>query len=100
MKEFDKLCKKKNILHYWIHPRQPKENSYVERSHRLDEREFYQQGNISSTLSVMQKRIREWEDIWNNIRPHGALGGLTPNQYFRKIKTSKLPTKDVIILQT
>lgn len=100
MKEFDKLCKEKNIPHYWTHPRSPKENTYVEISHGADEREFYQQGNISSILTTMQKRIREWEDIWNNVRPHQALRYLTPNQYFWKLKTSKLATKDVIILQT
>ena len=100
MKEFDKLCEKKNLPHYWIHPKQPKENTYVERSHKSDKREFYQQGNISPFLSTMQKRIREWEDTWNNIRPHGALGQLTPSQYFWKIKTTKLTTKDIIILQT
>lgn len=100
LKEFDKLCIKKNIPHYWIHPRQPKENTYVEISHGADEREFYQQGNVCSILSVMQRKIREWEYTWNNIRPHEALGQLTPSEYFWKLQTAKLPTKDVIILQT
>lgn len=99
LKEFDKLCKGKGLPHYFIHPRAPKENTYVERSHRSDKREFYQQGNVYSILSVMQAKIKEWEDIWNNIRPHQALGQLTPLQYFWKLQTSRLPTKDVIILQ-
>jgi hypothetical protein len=72
----------------------------VEISHRADEEEFYQQGNISSILSVMQKRIKAWENVWNNIRPHEALGQLTPSDYFWKLQTIQLPTKDVIILQT
>ena len=100
MKEFDQLCREKDLPHYWTHPRSPQENTYVEISHGADEREFYQQGNISSILPTMQKRVREWEDIWNNVRPHQALGYLTPNQYFWKLKTSRLATKDVIILQT
>lgn len=100
MKEFDRLCKERSIPHYWTHPRSPKENTYVEISHGADEREFYQQGNISSILSTMQRRVKEWEDIWNNVRPHQALGYLTPNQYLWKLKASKLATKDVIILQT
>ena len=99
-KEFDKACKQKNIPHYFIYPRTPKQNTYVERSHRSDEREFYQQGNVCSILPVMQKKIKEWEDIWNNVRPHEALNQLTPSQYLWKIQTHKLPTKDVIILQT
>jgi len=100
LKEFDKLCKKKKLPHYYIYPKQPKQNSYVERSHRSDKREFYQQGNVYSILSVMQRKIKEREDVWNNIRPHEALGQLTPSQYFWKLQTTNLPTKNVIILQT
>jgi len=38
-----------------------KENTYIERSHRSDEKEFYQQDNIYSILSTMQEKIKEWE---------------------------------------
>lgn len=100
LKEFDKLCKQKDIPHYFIYPRTPKQNTYVERSHRSDKREFYQQGNVCSILSVMRRKIKEREDIWNNVRPHEALGQLTPSQYFWKLQTTQLPTKDVIVLQT
>lgn len=100
LKEFDKLCKEKNLPHYFTYPRCPKQNSYVERSHRSDKKEFYQQGNVCSILSVMQRKIKEWEDIWNNTRPHEALGQLTPSQYFWKLQITNLPTKDIIILQT
>ena len=100
LKEFDKMCKELNLPHYYIYPRTPKQNTYVERSHRSDKREFYQQGNVYSILSVMQRKIKEREDIWNNIRPHEALGQLTPSEYFWKLQTTNLPTKDVIILQT
>ena len=100
LKEFDKLCKKLNIPHYFIYPRHPKQNTYVEISHGADEREFYRQGNICSILPEMQKNIRAWEDIWNSFRPHEALGQLTPAEYSEKIKTQGLPTKNVILLQT
>ncbi|KKS48426.1 MAG: Integrase catalytic region [Candidatus Nomurabacteria bacterium GW2011_GWA2_43_66] len=99
-KHFDVLCKKKNIPHYYIYPRNPKQNTYVEISHGADEREFYQQGNIYEDFEVMQKKMADWEYIWNNIRPHQALDYLTPNQYLEKRQTSRLPTKDVITLQT
>ena len=100
LKEFDKLCKEKGLPHYFTYPRSPKQNSYVEISHGADKREFYQQGNVYAILSVMQTKIKEWQDIWNNIRPHESLNQLTPSQYFWKLQTTKLPTKDVIILQT
>jgi len=99
-KEFDKLCKELNIPHYFTYPRSPKQNTYVEISHGADEREFYQQGNVCSILSEMQKNIKEWENIWNNFRPHEALGQLTPAEYSNKLKIYGLPTKNVIVLQT
>lgn len=100
LKEFEKLCKELRIPHYFIYPRNPKQNTYVEISHGADKREFYQQGNVCSILPVMQEKIREWERVWNTIRPHEALGQLTPEEYFQKIQTVQLPTKNVIILQT
>lgn len=100
MGEFAKYLKQLNIIHYFIYPRHPKQNSYVENSHGSDEREFYQQGNISSFLNDMQQRIIDWQNTWNNTRPHQALNYLTPNEYFKKWQTSRLPTKDVITLQT
>jgi len=100
LKEFDELCQKKGILHYFIYPRTPKQNTYVEISQGADKREFYQQGNVCSILPVMQRKIKEWEDIWNNVRPHEALGQLTPSEYLWKLQTNRLPTKDVIVLQT
>lgn len=99
-KEFEQACRTKSIIHYFIHPHSPKENTYVERSHGADEREFYRQGNVSSLLAVMQRRIRVWEHTWNEVRPHESLGQLTPVEYSRKIKEYGLPTKNVVILQT
>ncbi len=99
-KEFDKLCRVKGIPHYFIYPRSPKQNSYVEISHEADQREFYRQGNVCSILEVMQRKIKEWEDIWNNVRPHQALNYLTPSEYLLKVQNSQIPTKDVIVLQT
>lgn len=99
-KEFERACKARSITQYFIHPHTPKENTYVERSHGADEREFYQQGNISPLLHVMQRKIRAWEEIWNTVRPHESLGQMTPVEYSLKIKANGLPTKNVVILQT
>ena len=100
LKEFEKLCKQRGLPHYFIYPRSPKQNSYVEISHGADEREFYRQGNVHSLLPVMQKKIGEWEYVWNNVRPHAALNYLTPVEYLDRFKQSRLPTRDVIMLQT
>lgn len=99
LKEFDALCKKLHLPHYFIYPRHPKENTYVEISHEADEREFYQNGKVSSLLPVMQKNMKEWENAWNTFRPHEALGQITPLEFSQKIKLQGLPTKNVVVLQ-
>jgi len=100
LKEFDRLCQERKLPHYFIQPRRPQQNSYVEISHQADEREFYQQGNVCSLLPVMQERIRDWEQTWNSFRPHQALGQMTPDEYSNRLKIKGLPTRDVIVLQT
>ncbi len=100
LKEFDRLCKQKKIPHYFIYPRTPKQNTYVENSHGSDKKEFYLQGNVCLDLAAMQTKIKSWQDTWNEIRPHEALDYLTPNEYFLKWQQGRLPTKDTITLQT
>lgn len=99
LKDFDRLCKKLEIPHYFIYARQPKQNTYVEISHQADQREFYGQGNICYSIDPMNKKLAELEYIWNNIRPHEALNQLTPNEYLDKYNKGRLPTKDTITLQ-
>lgn len=99
-KEFDKRCRELNLPHYYIYPRTPKQNSYVERSHGSDEREFYQQGNVYQDKEIMSRKLQEWQKIWNEKRPHQALDYRTPNEYLEYLKSTNLPTKNVIILQT
>lgn len=99
LKEFDKRCKDLDIPHYYTYPRTPKQNTYVERSHGSDKEEFYQLGNAYQDREFMDKKLREWEYVWNNIRPHEALDYKTPNEYLKYLKSTNLPTKNVITLQ-
>src|SRR3989344_9050078 len=100
LKEFEGKCRELKLPHYWTHPRTPKENPYAERSHGSDEKEFYQQGNVYQDLELMDRKLKEWEKVWNKIRPHKSLNYRTPDEYLAYLKTNVLPTKNVIILQT
>lgn len=100
LKEFAKLCQKQQLPHYYIYPRTPKQNTYVEISHGADKREFYLQGNAWQNRETMRQKLKDWQRVWNEIRPHQALNYLTPQAYFQKWQTSRLPTKDIITLQT
>lgn len=101
LKEFDRCCHERNLLHYFIYPRQPKQNSFVEISHEADEKEFYRLGKIGTDIETMRQRLAQREVEWNTIRPHQALNQLTPEEYFQQLNQGrKLATKDTIILQT
>jgi transposase InsO family protein len=56
-------------------------NGRVERSHRVDDQEFYQlldKDGITDDIHLFNEKLREWEDYYNYHRPHGALDGQTP----------------------
>jgi transposase InsO family protein len=70
-----------DIRHAYIRPRTPHLNGKVERSHRVDDQEFYQlldKGGISDDIHLFNEKLREWEDYYNYHRPHAALDGQTP----------------------
>lgn len=70
-----------DIGHTYIRPRTPHLNGKVERSHRVDDQEFYQlldRDGITDDIHLFNEKLREWEDYYNYHRPHGALGGQTP----------------------
>ena len=54
----------------------------MERSHLTDKKEFYQRGNIYKTFEEQKEVLKKWEYISNYIRPHQALGYLTPMEFY------------------
>jgi transposase InsO family protein len=85
-----------DIRHVYIRPRTPRLNGKVERSHRVDEQEFYQlldKNGIGDDIHLFNDKLREWEDYYNYHRPHGALDGQTPYERLlaRKTSASVLP---------
>ena len=79
--EFHWHLETQDIRHVYIRPRTPRLNGKVERSHRVDDEEFYQlldKDGVSDDIHLFNEKLREWEDYYNYHRPHGALGGQTP----------------------
>jgi len=50
----------------------------VERAHRTHTEEFYEITGSSFDLSELKDELLEWEGIYNTVRPHQALGYVTP----------------------
>lgn len=84
----DLLCQKHNIYHKLIPPGQCELNGKVERSHRIDEEEFYRLNSYPS-LKELQLAFNRWIFNYNHKRPHGGINKMTPVQ---KLKLKLSPT--------
>lgn len=79
-----------DIQHVYIKPRTPRLNGKVERSHRIDDQEFYQlldKNGVRDNIHLFNKKLREWEDYYNFHRPHGSLDGQTPYERLKQKQT-------------
>ncbi|MFY9782976.1 MAG: integrase core domain-containing protein, partial [Acidimicrobiales bacterium] len=82
----------KGIGHVYIKPATPRLNGKVERSHRIDNEEFYRQleGVVIDDAGLFNDKLREWEDFYNFNRPHGGLGGQTPYERLKQKMTNRV----------
>lgn len=77
----------RGIRHVYIRPSTPRLNGKVERSHRIDDEEFYRMlaGVVIDDAKLFNTKLLEWERFYNFQRPHGALNGLTPYERLRQL---------------
>jgi len=68
------------ICWIFIQPRKPARNGYVERMNRTY-REDVLDAYLLQRLEEAQELTEEWTMMYNNQRPHHALGNLTPYEY-------------------
>lgn len=71
------------INHRHIKPRTPRLNGKVERSHRIDDDEFYDRYKFDTKKDFMEA-LNLWQKEYNEERPHSSLGGLTPKEMLDK----------------
>ena len=75
---FEEECQRRGIKLFVLPPRSPKLNGGVERAHRTHTEEFYQVTESSFDIAELRAELVDWEQIYNAVRPHQALGYLTP----------------------
>lgn len=85
----DRFCAEQNIIHYLIDPGKPAQNGTVERSHREDQEKFYDRNKFKS-FSDLQKKMKIWNDYYNNLE-HCGLEGLSPNEFLQNYKLINPP---------
>jgi transposase InsO family protein len=82
-REFFAYCFQEKLMEYGIkfrpiRPASPHLNGKVERSQRTDLEEFYPTVDLNSP--DLPQQLQDWQDHYNQYRPHGALEGRTPWQ--------------------
>lgn len=83
MAEFEEACRDKGICLFVLPPRSPKLNGCVERAQRTHTEEFYELSFAEPTVSALGAELRDWERVYNEVRPHQSLGYLTPLEYIQ-----------------
>jgi transposase InsO family protein len=82
--EFEAACQQRGLHLFVLPPRSPKLNGAVERANRTHTEEFYQVFPCSLEMKKLNRELRQWEKIYNTVRPHQALGYLTPLQFLQR----------------
>jgi len=78
---FEETCKNLGIPLFVLPPKSPKLNGHVERAQRTHTEEFYECYDGDFDLASLRPALRAWENTYNQVRPHQALGYLTPAEY-------------------
>jgi putative transposase len=87
--DFEQACQQRGVHLFVLPPRSPKLNGAVERANRTHTEEFYQVTACSLEMKKLNRELRHWEKIYNTVRPHQALGYLTPQQFLRQISSQR-----------
>lgn len=86
MAEFETACAARGIALFVLPPRSPKLHGSVERANRTHTEEFYECSTAEPTITALGAELRAWETVYNTVRPHQALGYLTPAEYLASLE--------------
>lgn len=81
---FTQECNARGIKHRLIKIATPELNGKVERSHRIDNERFYSRFYFTRADALDHALKMQWGPEYNEKRPHGSLGGMTPMDFLRK----------------
>jgi putative transposase len=85
MADFETACAARGIRLFTLPPRSPKLHGSVERANRTHTEEFYEVTDAEPELAALQAGLAAWELCYNTVRPHQALGYLTPAEYLASL---------------
>jgi transposase InsO family protein len=85
MADFEVACRDRGIALFVLPPRSPKLHGSVERANRTHTEEFYEVTDAEPDRASLAAALRDWEHVYNHVRPHQALGYLTPAEYLASL---------------
>jgi len=94
---FEQECQRRGIKLFVLPPRSPKLNGHVERAQRTHTEEFYEVTDTGFDIAELNQALLEWERVYNTVRPHQALGYLTPQEFL--IHYQQNTTKEEVSLR-
>ena len=83
----------------YIKPRCPEQNGKVERSHRVDEEEFWSRATFAA-FAPAAEALLAWERRYNHERFSMALNGLTPAEKLATFAAVSSPLPSLTVLQS
>ncbi len=89
MAEFEEVCQARGLKLFVLPPRSPKLNGHVERAQRTHTEEHWELSSCDTDVGTMRRELREWEKVYNTVRPHQALGYLTPLEFVDRWKAKQ-----------
>ena len=90
---FEQACLERGVKLFVLPPRSPKLNGQVERANRTHTEEFYEITPFSLPIAELNRELLAWERTYNTIRPHQALGYLTPLEFLAQSSPQRKETK-------
>lgn len=89
---FEAACRQRGLRLFVLPPRSPKLNGQVERANRTHTEEFYEVTPCSLSITELNRELLVWERTYHTVRPHQALGYLTPQEFLAQ---SSSPRKEL-----
>jgi putative transposase len=90
---FEQACQDLGIKLFVLPPRSPKLNGHVERAQRTHTEEFYELYDGDLGMVPLNEALLAWERVYNTIRPHYSLDGLTPAEYLEQCHPELVPAQ-------
>jgi transposase InsO family protein len=94
--EFARTVRELKLTHYFNRPNYPQGNGRIERSFRTDDDEFYHVHELPADLGGLEHALLAWNQVYETIRPHQALGYLTPDKFYRQWTAANHQRKEAV----